>query len=83
MAANVLNSERAARMSVFVVRAFIRMRIALSENKALSQKLHDLEKKLAGRLDQHEQAIVQILEEIRRLTQPPMLPAPKRQPIGF
>jgi hypothetical protein len=83
MAANVLNSERAARMSVFVVRAFIRMRIALSENKALSQKLHDLEKKLAGRLDQHEQAIVQILEEIRRLTQPPMLPGPKRQPIWF
>ena len=83
MAANVLNSERAVKMSVFVVRAFIRMRVALSENKALAQKLHDLEKKLAGRLDAHEQAIVQILEEIRRLTEPPMLPGPKRQPIGF
>jgi len=83
MAANVLNSKRAAQMSIFVVRAFVKMREALSANKALAEKLHELEKKLTGRLDVHERAIVHILEEIRRLMEPPPLLEPKHRPIGF
>ena len=46
MAANVLNSERAVEMSVFVVRAFIKMRGLLSENKELARKQADLEREL-------------------------------------
>ncbi len=82
MAANVLRSERALEMSVFVVRAFIRIRAELSHNRALAQKLRELERKLTGRLDEHERAIIQILEEVKRLAEPPLLP-PKRRPIGF
>ena len=83
MAANVLNSERAVEMSVFVVRAFIRMRGMLSENKELARKLADLERELKKRLDVHETAIVGILQRIMTLIDPPRLPIPKKRPMGF
>ncbi len=85
MAANVLNSASATQMSVFVVRAFIKMRAALTETRELARKLADLEKKLTDRLDTHEHAIVDVLEQIMRLLNPPsepiVEPPPKR--IGF
>ncbi|MDP2209886.1 MAG: ORF6N domain-containing protein [Bacteroidota bacterium] len=83
MAANILNSQRAVQMSVFVVRAFVKMRQVLSANNVLMEKLTELEKKLTSRLDVHERAIVHILEEIKKLMQPALLPEPKRRPIGF
>jgi hypothetical protein len=45
MAANVLNSPRAVRMSVFVVRAFVKLREMLSTHKELAYKLAQLERK--------------------------------------
>jgi hypothetical protein len=44
MAADVLNSARAVQMSVFVVRAFLKMRVLLSDKRELSKKLAALEK---------------------------------------
>jgi len=81
MAANVLNSPRAVQMSVFVVRAFVKMCETLAQNKELAAKLAELERKLTARLDNHEKAIVHILEEIKKLMAPP--PEPKRRQIGF
>ena len=46
MAANVLNSPRAAQMSVFVVRAFVKMRSALNDSRELARKLALLEQEL-------------------------------------
>jgi phage regulator Rha-like protein len=83
MAANVLNSPRAVQVSVFVVRAFVRMRVALTRNKELARKLAELERELKKRLDAHETAIVGILQRIMNLIDPPALPEPKRRPIGF
>jgi len=83
MAANVLNSERAAQMSVFVVRAFVKMREILATNKTLAEKLEELEKKLTSRVDLHERVISYILEEIKKLMEPPPMPEPKRRTIGF
>ena len=83
MAANILNSDRAVQMSIFVVRAFIKMRQTLAANTALTEKLDELEKKLAGRPDVHEKAIVYVLGELKKLMEPPQLPEPKRRPIGF
>ena len=83
MAANILNSDRAVQMSIFVVRAFIKMRQTLATTAAMTDKLNELEKKLAGRLDVHEKAIVYVLDELRKLMQPPALPKPQRRPIGF
>lgn len=81
MAANVLHSRRAVQMSVFVVRAFVKMREMLAQNKELAAKLAELERTLTTWLDNHEQAIVHILDEIKKLMTPP--PEPKRREIGF
>ena len=84
MAANVLNSPRAVQMSVFVVRVFVKMREALAQNRQLAAKLADLERRLTDRFNVHEKAIVHILDEIKKLMQPPPpLPEPKRCEIGF
>ncbi|MEW6512266.1 MAG: ORF6N domain-containing protein [Bacteroidota bacterium] len=83
MAATVLNSERAVQMSLFVVRAFLKMRRAMAGNGTLLKKLKELEKRLTRRLDSHEQAIVYVLSELRKLMEPTQLPEPRRRPIGF
>jgi phage regulator Rha-like protein len=84
MAANVLNSRRAAQMSVFVVRAFLKMRALLGDKRELAKKLADLEKELKQRLNVHEAAIVTILQRVMDVIDPPALPPPPPKPrIGF
>ena len=84
MAANVLNSPEAVRMSVFVVRAFVQMRTLLGGTKELAQQLAELERKLTARLDGHEIAIVEVLQRIMQiLDPPPSPPEPPRRQIGF
>ena len=58
MAANILNNARAVQMSVFVVRAFLKMRALLGDQRNLAQKLASLEKDLKKRFDVHEAVIV-------------------------
>jgi len=77
MAASILNSPRAIEVSVFIVRAFVRLRNALASHKELGKRLDELER----RMGTHDRAIGQILEAIRQLTQPPEIP--KRRRIGF
>jgi hypothetical protein len=83
MAANVLRSKRAIQMSVFVVRAFIRMRQMLIEQRGLARKVAELEKELTARLDVHETVINEILGQIKRLLSPPSEPQPPKKRIGF
>ena len=84
MAANVLNSRRAVQMSVFVVRAFLKMRALLGDNRDLAQKLAGLEKELKKRLDVHDTVIVTILQRVMDIIDPPALPPPPPKPhIGF
>ena len=84
MAATVLNSPRAVQMSVFVVRAFVKMRQILLAQRDLAEKLAEIEKKLTARLDIHETAIVEVLQQIMNLLSPPPdEPEPPRRQIGF
>ncbi|HUJ09885.1 MAG TPA: ORF6N domain-containing protein [Verrucomicrobiae bacterium] len=83
MAANVLNSPQAVQMSVFVVRAFLRMRAALSDNRELARKLAALEKELKERLDVHEAAIVTILQRVMDIIDPPPCPSRRRKTSAF
>jgi hypothetical protein len=83
MAANVLHSRRAADMSVYVVRAFIKMRRLMMVSRKMMEKLQQLEDKLTERLDSHERGLLFLLDEIRKLMNPSPLPSPKRRPIGF
>ena len=73
-----------ARVSIFVVRAFAKMREALLASPQLAKKLAALEKKLTARLDVHESAIVQVLQEVMQILNPPPLPpSPPKPRIGF
>ena len=84
MAANVLNSPKAVRMSVFVVRAFVQMRELLGSTKELAKQLAALEKKLTSRLDEHEVAIVEVLRRVMDILDPPPPPPdPPGRRIGF
>jgi hypothetical protein len=83
MAANILRSPKAIQMSVFVVRAFIRMRQMLIEQRGLARKLAALEEELTARLDVHETAINEILGQIRRLLSSPSEPETPKKRIGF
>jgi hypothetical protein len=82
-AANVLRSQRAVQMSVFVIRAFVKMREVLRGTPELARKLTQLEKKLTDRLNIHEAAIVEVLQEVIQILNPPSEPEPPQRRIGF
>jgi len=77
MAASVLNSRKAVEVSVFVVRAFVQIRQALTANKELERKLGELERRVGG----HDSVIRELVSAIRRLAEPP--PSLPRRRIGF
>lgn len=76
MAASVLNSTRAAEMSVFVVRAFVRLRDFARTNVELAKQFAILERRVSG----HDEALKQVFAAVRQLLRPPVKP---RSPIGF
>ena len=77
MAANVLNSGRAVAMSVYIIRAFLKLRETLVANQAVLKRLAEIDKTLL----QHDTALRDIYGKLRPLLQPP--PAPPRRRIGF
>jgi len=74
--AAVLNTPRAIEVSVFVVRAFVRLREILTTHKALAHKLAELESKI----ETHDEAIRSLVSAIRQLMAAPEKPSKK---IGF
>ena len=78
MVASVLNTERAVQISVFVVRAFVKLREMLSTRKELAHKLAALERKLQN----HDESIRSLVVAIRQLMRPPEPETPKKR-IGF
>ena len=78
MAATILNSVRAVEISVFVVRAFVKLRQFVLNYKDLSAKLLDLERKVGA----HDDSIRQLVSAIRQLVAPPPDEKPERR-IGF
>jgi hypothetical protein len=88
MAATVLKSPRAVEMSVYVVRAFVRLREVLASNKELAKRLDDLEQTTEALSMQHDSfarntraQLKQVFDAIRELMTPPE--PQKKRPIGF
>jgi hypothetical protein len=77
MAATVLNSSRAVQMSLFIVRAFVKMREALAANSAVLKRLAEIDKTLI----EHDDALRAIWHQLQPLLQPP--PEPPKRRIGF
>ena len=76
MLAAVLNSKRAVEVSLFVVKAFVRMRRIMADQRQLALKLTELESKFAS----HDRNFKVVFDTLRKLMQPP---APKKRRIGF
>ena len=76
MAATILNSPRAVEVSVFVVRAFVRLSRVAADQRRFALKLAEIEAKLSA----HDQSLKAVFDAIRNLMQPP---EPKKKRIGF
>jgi hypothetical protein len=77
MAANILNSKVAVEMSVFLVRAFIKLRQSITQHKELTRKISRIERRLAD----HDHQILSMLRTLKHLINP--TPIPKKRRIGF
>jgi hypothetical protein len=77
MAATVLNSRRAVQMSIFVVRAFLKLREWVASQGELSNRLAQLER----RVGEHDHELRAIIQALRQLITPPE--PPRRPRIGF
>jgi hypothetical protein len=76
MLSSVLNSKRAVKVNIAIMRAFVKLRWVLETNRELARKFSELER----RVDKHDEEIGAILEAIRQLMAPPEKP---RREIGF
>ena len=76
MLSSVLKSDRAVKVNIAIMRAFVKLRQALEMNRELARKFEELER----RVGKHDEEITAILEAIRQLMSPPK--KPHRQ-IGF
>ncbi len=76
MLASVLNSERAIKISISIIKTFVKLRELISTHKALASKLDDLER----RMEKHDEHIKVVFDAIRQLM---ASPEPKEKKIGF
>ena len=76
MLSSVLKSERAVKVNIAIMRAFVKLRQMLETNRELAQKFSELEQ----RVGKHDEEIAAIFEAIRQLMAPPEKP---RREIGF
>ncbi len=76
MLSSVLNSERAIKVNIAIMRAFVKLRQILDTNREFAKKFSELEQ----RVGKHDEEIDAILEAIRQLMAPPGRP---RREIGF
>jgi hypothetical protein len=77
MPANILNSPRAVAMSIYIFRAFVKMREDLAANASILKRLAEIDKTLLI----HNAALREIYQQLRPLLEPP--PAPPKPEIGF
>ena len=77
-AANVLRSEEAAKMSIFIVKAFLHLREILRTNDDIAKKIEALEK----RLGDHDKVLKGLVQEVKSLLEAPK-PKDKKGKIGF
>jgi hypothetical protein len=87
MAASVLNSPRAIEVSMYVVRAFVRLRELAATHQDLAKRLDALEEKTERLSMEHDSfsrntraQLRQVIETLRELMTPP---EPTKRPIGF
>jgi hypothetical protein len=88
--ANVLASAQAVEMGIYVVRAFVRLRQAVSLHADLAKRLTELEEKTERLELSHDTSsrntraqLKQVFDALRELMTPPAPPDPPKRTIGF
>lgn len=76
MLSSVLRSERAIQVNILIIKAFVRLRHILSSHKELAEKLNALE----SRVGQHDEVIIEIVNELKRIIEGEEKPGRR---IGF
>lgn len=76
-AANVLNSKIASKMSVFIIRAFVRLRELALNNEKLAMKVEQLE----NRVSDHDEILIDLIKEIKKIIDTPK--PRKKNVVGF
>ncbi|HSV63872.1 MAG TPA: ORF6N domain-containing protein [Chthoniobacterales bacterium] len=76
MLSSVLNSERAVKVNIAIMRAFVKLRETLESHRELAHKFAELQR----RVGKHDDEIAAIIDAIRQLMAPPVKP---RREIGF
>lgn len=77
MASTVLRSEAAAKMGIFIIRAFVKAREELGSNQEIFKRLAEIDKNLLS----HDSALRDLYQKIIPLLSPP--PDPAKRQIGF
>ena len=70
MAANVLRSEKAIEMSLYLIRAFVEMRETFQANATILKRLAEID----HRLTEHDSVLREIVEQLQ-----PLLDAPEAE----
>jgi hypothetical protein len=90
MAATILNSPRAVEVSIYVVRAFVRLRELATTHGDLAKRLDELEQKTEALDISHDtfsrntrSQLKQVFDALRQLMTPPNPPMRPKRPIGF
>jgi hypothetical protein len=76
MLSSILNSDRAVKVNIAIMRSFVKLRETIETNRELARKFAELEQ----RVGKHDDEIAAILDAIRQLMKPPEKP---RREIGF
>ena len=79
MAANILRSEKAVEMSLYLVRAFVQMREALLANATILKRLAEIDR----RLIEHDSVLREVVERLQPLLDASQEDEPKKPKIGF
>ena len=78
MVANILRNEKAVQMSIYVVRAFVKLRQQILENETTARRLTEIE----WSLRQHDDALIDLYGQLEPLLKPPEETGSKRR-MGF
>jgi len=77
MAAGVINTEKAIEVSIFIVRAFIKLREMINTHQMLKKKIIEIEARLSG----HDEQLTQMVQLLKQMLDPK--PPPTKRRIGF
>jgi hypothetical protein len=79
MAANILRSEKAVEMSLYLMRAFVEMRETILTNATILQRLAEID----GRLLEHDSVLREVVERLQPLLDAPAVEEAPQEKIGF